>query len=440
MRQQSKRVFVSGCFDMLHSGHVQFLQTAAEYGDLFVSVGSDETIRELKGSLPLYSEHERLQLVKALACVQDAAIAGGAGLLDFSEELERIGPDVFVVNEDGDYPEKRLLCRSLGTEYVVLPRIQAAGLPARSSTALRELAAIPYRIDLAGGWLDQPFVSDHAAGPVVVASISGGHRFPCRTGMATSTRKTAEDVWGPRLPPGDPEKLAKILFACENPPGTNEFSGSQDALGILLPGVSRLYYSAEYWPQRIDNLCNEATLSWLEELVCLKPLGPRPEGFCVLGDTSITVAKAAELAEAAEACWGAILRQDERALGDAMLRSFQAQVSMFPRMVDRRIEAIAESFRPRSLGMKLTGAGGGGYLMMVSQEPIEGCLRVKIRRPGGVGEERQEAGGTTGDMVDRPRKHGELLAGPGIHKKPRGDVNGAPHNATWGSNDESAAE
>src|SRR5688572_30488854 len=48
-----KRVFVSGCFDMLHSGHVAFLQTAASYGDLYVALGSDATVYGLKGRLPV---------------------------------------------------------------------------------------------------------------------------------------------------------------------------------------------------------------------------------------------------------------------------------------------------------------------------------------------------------------------------------------------------
>ena len=44
----SKKVFVSGCYDMLHSGHVAFFEEAASYGDLYVGIGSDKTIYELK--------------------------------------------------------------------------------------------------------------------------------------------------------------------------------------------------------------------------------------------------------------------------------------------------------------------------------------------------------------------------------------------------------
>jgi hypothetical protein len=97
---------------------------------------------------------------------------------------------------------------------------------------------MPYRIDLAGGWLDQPFVSRHYPGSVITLCIEPTVEFNDRSGMATSTRYTALDIWGPRLPPGDSEKLARILFACNNPPGTEYVSGAQDAIGIVFPGLA----------------------------------------------------------------------------------------------------------------------------------------------------------------------------------------------------------
>ena len=45
-RIMAKKVFVSGCYDLLHSGHVEFFRQAAEYGDLYVGIGSDATIQE----------------------------------------------------------------------------------------------------------------------------------------------------------------------------------------------------------------------------------------------------------------------------------------------------------------------------------------------------------------------------------------------------------
>ena len=61
-----KKVFVSGCYDLLHSGHVEFFRQAAEYGDLYVGIGSDETILHYKNHKTLYNENERLFMVKAI--------------------------------------------------------------------------------------------------------------------------------------------------------------------------------------------------------------------------------------------------------------------------------------------------------------------------------------------------------------------------------------
>ena len=104
------KVFVSGCFDLMHSGHVFFFERAAAYGDLYVAIGSDKTIRELKKREPVCHEDERLYLVSSVRFVHRAFIGSGSGMLDFLPELDIVRPDVFVVNEDGATEEKRRLC------------------------------------------------------------------------------------------------------------------------------------------------------------------------------------------------------------------------------------------------------------------------------------------------------------------------------------------
>ena len=155
------KVFVSGCYDMLHSGHVAFFKEAATYGDLYVGIGSDRTIEQLKGRKTINSEQERLYMVKSIRYVTDAWINSGSGLLDFVDELRRLKPDRYVVNEDGHSPAKADLCRELGIEYIVLKRTPEAGLPTRSTTALRGGTGcqLPYRLDIAGTWIDQPQLS-----------------------------------------------------------------------------------------------------------------------------------------------------------------------------------------------------------------------------------------------------------------------------------------
>jgi cytidyltransferase-like protein len=133
-----KKVIIIGCFDWLHSGHIRFFEEAAAYGDLYVSLGSDPTIRQLKGAgHPLQSQAERLYMVQAIRSVTQAFIASGSGYLDVEPEIDRIRPDIYLVNADGDRPEKRAFCQRHNLQYVVLQRLPKDGLPARQSTHLR---------------------------------------------------------------------------------------------------------------------------------------------------------------------------------------------------------------------------------------------------------------------------------------------------------------
>ncbi|MFN6048668.1 MAG: cytidyltransferase, partial [Bacteroidota bacterium] len=108
-------------------------------------------------------------------------------------------------------------------------------LPPRSTTALRSVCDIPFRLDLAGGWLDQPFVNALTSGPVITISVEPTHDFNARSGMSSSTRKAAIELWKTQIPDGNREILAKTLFCFENPPGTKEIAGSQDAIGLVFP-------------------------------------------------------------------------------------------------------------------------------------------------------------------------------------------------------------
>jgi cytidyltransferase-like protein len=375
-----KKVFVTGCFDMLHSGHVEFFREAANYGDLYVAIGSDKTVFDLKGRETINSEQERLFMVKAVSWVKDAFISKGAGILDFEAELREMHPDYLIVNSDGNIPEKQRLCQELGIEYVVLERKPYEGLVSRSTTALREHNYLPYRIDLAGGWLDQPYVSKYYPGPVVTISIEPTLEFNERSGMASSTRRKAYELWGPKIPPGNYEKLAKILFCYDNPPGTKIVSGSQDSIGLVFPGLAYAYYEGEYWPKRIEHHCDETLLRFVENALYLLPLGPRYSDFDVLADTIFDRDHAKALADAAEGNWAALLDQDIVKFGNTLRAGFDAQVAMFPRMMNERVAGLIDEFRERSLGWKLSGAGGGGYLILVSDKSIPNAVRIIARR------------------------------------------------------------
>ncbi len=133
-----KKVLVTGCYDWFHTGHIRFFEECSELGDLYVVVGHDANIRLLKGEgHPLFSQDERRYMVGSIRYVTEALISTGTGWMDAAPEVARVKPDFYVVNEDGDKPEKRQFCAERNLEYVVLKRLPKPGLPRRESTHLR---------------------------------------------------------------------------------------------------------------------------------------------------------------------------------------------------------------------------------------------------------------------------------------------------------------
>ena len=372
----TKKVFVSGCYDMLHSGHVAFLEEAARLGDLYVGLGSDETIWGLKGRKTINSNAERLYMVKALRCVKDAWINSGNGIMDFENEVRELKPDYFFVNTDGYTPAKKKFCDELGIELVVSNRIPEAGLPARSTTALRQECRIPYRVELCGGWLDQPAVNSLASGSVIVMSIEPSIEFNDKSGMATSSRKKAIELWQTQIPSGDKMELAKLLFCVENPPGTVNISGSQDQLGIILPGLNKLNYDNGFWPVSVDSKTDDETLKFVAEHLYLIALPPRCAGYNVKAQTNINAESARKLSEATERCWRAINERDVKAWGAATKDCFEAQLAMFPAMFTKEMERAIEEYKEIACGWKVSGCGGGGYLILISEKPIDSAIKV----------------------------------------------------------------
>ncbi|MCT4591716.1 MAG: adenylyltransferase/cytidyltransferase family protein [Carboxylicivirga sp.] len=378
----NKKVFVSGCYDMLHSGHVAFFKEAALYGDLYVGIGSDKTISDLKGRETINCEAERLYMIKAIKHVRDAFVNSGSGIMDFENEIRELQPDYFVVNEDGFSPAKESLCNELGIELKVLERVPEAGLPKRSTTDIRtsDNCLLPYRIDLAGTWIDQPYVSKHHPGWAITLSLEPLIEYNERCGLSTSTRNAAKKIWPYFLPIDRPEKLAEILFKYENSPGSELISGAQDAIGICMPGLVRHYYDNAYWPTKFESIHDEKVLTWLEEHLYMVMLWPREKGLDLLKETYINEANVKALAGASEKAWDAIQKSDLVSFAQAFKDSFNAQTTMFPAMVNDEINQTIDRYKNEAIAWKLAGAGGGGYLILVAEKPIKGAMRIKIRR------------------------------------------------------------
>jgi cytidyltransferase-like protein len=376
---KNKTVMVSGCFDLLHGGHVAFFKTASSYGDLYVSIGRDENLLLLKGRKPVFDESERLYIVKSVRFVHDAFLASGSGMLDFEPDLKRIHPDIFIVNHDGHTPEKEILCNNLGIEYIVLERIPEPGLPARSSSDTRRNMKFPYRLCLAGGWIDQPWVSEIYPGSVVVAQICPTMDFNDRSGLATSSRKVGIEIWGDRYPEGDFHQNAKLLFGAENPPGKKYISGSQDHIGLLYPGVNQLYYNGGYWPEKIESTTRNDICDWLSNILHLVPLEPRPDGYDPLKVMHLEKSFIRELGESGDLCWDAIMNKNISSLGKALTATLLSWKKILPLTVpDWVMNELETKYFPNYPGA-ITSGSGGGYVIVVSEKVVEGAIKIKVR-------------------------------------------------------------
>jgi rfaE bifunctional protein nucleotidyltransferase chain/domain len=137
LRKQGRRLVVTnGCFDLLHLGHVTYLEAARNQGDtLLVAVNSDASVQGLKGpNRPVNNEQDRAAVLAALASVDAVCIFYEA---DATRLLTEMKPDVYA--KGGDYTidtinqDERRLVESLGGKVVVL-----GGVPGKSTTGLLE--------------------------------------------------------------------------------------------------------------------------------------------------------------------------------------------------------------------------------------------------------------------------------------------------------------
>ena len=153
------------------------------------------------------------------------------------------------------------------------------------------IGQMPYRLAFAGGWIDQPFISEHNPNPpgsMVVVSLNPTFPFMSKCGLGTSTRQAAMQLWGNSIPDEEPQKLMRQLYNAENAERTNP-SGSQDMAGIIYPGISRLDYDANfeggYFPVHVESNNSPQDATWLENIIYILPVNQRPQGYFPLGRT-----------------------------------------------------------------------------------------------------------------------------------------------------------
>lgn len=157
-----KRIFVSGCYDIIHAGHLQFFEEARALGDhLTVSFASEDVLwhhKQRRSSIP--DEHKKA-VIEGLKMVDEVIIGNDHDLgLDFKNYFLEVQPDVLAVTEDDQYEAiKRELCQQTGTTYRILPKTPPKFDPISTSGIVKWVKApteSPLRVDFAGGWLDVP--------------------------------------------------------------------------------------------------------------------------------------------------------------------------------------------------------------------------------------------------------------------------------------------
>jgi hypothetical protein len=227
--------------------------------------------------------------------------------------------------------------------------------------------------------MDQPWVSEIHPGSVVVAQIWPTIEFNDRSGMATSSRKVAIELWGDEYPNGTPVRNAQLLFGAENPPGSAYISGSQDHIGLLVPGVSRLDYGGKFWPENIESTVDRETCDWLSEVLHFAPLQPRPEGYNPILKKNLDPKIIKRLGDSGKSCFDAILKKDVTRLGESMKESFLAWSEMLPFTVPNWVMNEMQTNYFTKYSGAITSGSGGGYVIFPTEEKVEGTIKVKVR-------------------------------------------------------------
>ncbi len=251
------------------------------------------------------------------------------------------------------------------------------------------LGGLPYRLALAGGWIDQPFVSKHNPSPpgsMVVVCVEPEFWFMERAGICIGTRNVAMKLWNGRLPDGDPERLVQQLYEEENK-GKVEPSGSQDMIGLVYPGVNRLDYDFAHrggiFPRRIESNNDPQVARWLESVIHVLPVNQRPEGYNPLEVKNLDPDWIERLGRSGRDCYDAIVARDSAALGESMNECMRCWEAILPGTVRHRtiqinLLALLRRYQSRYAGAMYSGCGGG-YLYVVSCEPVAGSFGVKVR-------------------------------------------------------------
>lgn len=259
----------------------------------------------------------------------------------------------------------------------------------KASPVEKFFGAIPNRLQLAGGWIDQPFVSRHLRKPpgsMVVVQIEPNFMPMDRSGIASGTRAVAMKLWRGKLPNRPKHELVRELYEAENK-GKTHPSGSQDMIGLIYPGINRLDYDFNVhggvFPAHIESCTTAKVKRWLSEVLYLVPVEPRPKGYSPLGMKNFEPKWVAKLGQSGRDCYDAIVKMDAKALGASFNLNMKCWETLMPHIVRHPLlredlMPLLAAYQRQYLGAMYSGCGGG-YLIVVSNKPVPGGARVNVR-------------------------------------------------------------
>jgi hypothetical protein len=193
-------------------------------------------------------------------------------------------------------------------------------------------------------------------------------------------------IWQGTLPDEKPQILMRELYQAENA-GRDEPSGSQDMAGVVFPGVNRLDYDANFedgfFPVHVESNNDPDVAHWLEDIIYCLPVNQRPNGYNPLAIKNLDPSWINKLGQSGKDCYQSILAQDPYMLGRSMNESMRCWEVILPHTVQHptisiNLLEILEFYQSRYYGAMYSGCGGG-YLYVVSDEPVPGAFKVNVR-------------------------------------------------------------
>jgi hypothetical protein len=219
-----------------------------------------------------------------------------------------------------------------------------------------------------------------------VVQIEPDFRPMDRSGIASGTRAIALRLWKGKLPNRPLDELVRELYEEENR-GKADPSGSQDMIGLIYPGVNRLDYDFKIqggvFPSHVESCNSRKVARWLSGVLHLLPIEPRPDGYSPLGVKNLKPQWVRRLGKCGQDCYDAIVRMDARRLGASLNENMSCWETLLPHVVRHKtlrvdLMPILKAYQRQYLGAMYSGCGGG-YLIVVSEEPVPGAFQVNVR-------------------------------------------------------------